>query len=311
VPIEEKRTFAWIKGLRQCADLAAELCETRQICIMDREADFYELFDEQRKLRGVELLVRAKHDRTLGEDAHLFETVRQSPVKGQLRIPVPRQSDRAKKSKQKARVGHPQRRAQVELRHLQLEIPAPKSQPGKRALTLRVVHVVEPQPPEDTVPLEWFLLTTLTLQTAAHAQACLRWLLPALAHRGLAPGPQERLPHRGPAAQDRRTTEARHRHQPRHRLAHHADDSPRPRMSRPAGRSLVLRSGDRSPAGLRQKKRLDKPTRLGDAVRLVARLGGHIGRASDPPAGHHIMRLGYSELQSLCRGLSLQHWTSD
>jgi hypothetical protein len=175
VPIEEKRTFAWIKGLRQCADLAAELCETRQICIMDREADFYELFDEQRKLRGVELLVRAKHDRTLGEDAHLFETVRQSPVKGQLRIPVPRQSDRAKKSKQKARVGHPQRRAQVELRHLQLEIPAPKSQPGKRALTLRVVHVVEPQPPEDTVPLEWFLLTTLTLQTAAHAQACLRW----------------------------------------------------------------------------------------------------------------------------------------
>jgi hypothetical protein len=175
VPIEEKKTFAWIQGLRQCADLAGELSETRQICIMDREADFYELFDEQRRLRGVELLVRAKHDRTLGENAHLFETVRQSPVKGQFRIPVPRQSDRAKKSKQKARVGHPERMAQVELRHLEVQIPAPKSQPGKRALTLRVVHVVEPHPPEGTVPLEWFLLTTLTLQTAAQAQACLRW----------------------------------------------------------------------------------------------------------------------------------------
>jgi hypothetical protein len=31
------------------------------------------------------------------------------------------------------------------------------------------------------------------------------------------------------------------------------------------------------------KKRIAKPTRLGDAVRLVARLGGYIGRAADPP----------------------------
>jgi hypothetical protein len=175
VPIEEKKSFAWIQGLRHCADLAGELSETRQICIMDREADFYELFDEQRKLRGVELLVRAKHDRILSEDTQLFEKVRQSPVQGQLRIPVPRQSDRAKKSKQKARIGHPERTAQVELRHLEVEIPAPKHQSAKRALTLRVVHVLEPHPPEGTVALEWFLLTTLTLQTAAQAQACLRW----------------------------------------------------------------------------------------------------------------------------------------
>ena len=82
---------------------------------------------------------------------------------------------RAKKSKQKARVGHPERMAQVELRHLEVDIPAPKHQAGKRALTLRVVHVLEPHPPADTAPLEWFLLTTLTLQTAAQAHACLRW----------------------------------------------------------------------------------------------------------------------------------------
>jgi hypothetical protein len=60
-----------------------------------------------------------------------------------------------------------------------------------------------------------------------------------------------------------------------------------------------------------QKKRITKPTRLGDAVRLVARLGGYIGRAKDSPPGHQIMRQGYSELQSLCRGLSLRDWTSD
>lgn len=58
------------------------------------------------------------------------------------------------------------------------------------------------------------------------------------------------------------------------------------------------------------KKRIDKPTRLGEAVRLIARLGGCIGRAGGAPPGHQIMWQGYSELQSLCRGLSLRDWTS-
>ena len=90
IPIEEKKTFAWIKGLRECNDLAAELPDTRQVCVMDREADFYELFDEQRRSCGVELLVRAKHDRATSEELNLFGAVRDSPVQSQLRIPVPR-----------------------------------------------------------------------------------------------------------------------------------------------------------------------------------------------------------------------------
>ena len=42
-----------------------------------------------------------------------------------------------------------------------------------------------------------------------------------------------------------------------------------------------------------KKKRIAKPTRLGDAVRLVARLGGYIGRTNDPHPGHPIMWQGY------------------
>lgn len=82
-----------------------------EVIVMDREADFYELFDEQRRSRRVELLVRAKHDRAIGEELNLFDSVRHSAVQSQLQIPVPRQSSRAKKSKQKARVGHEQRTA--------------------------------------------------------------------------------------------------------------------------------------------------------------------------------------------------------
>ena len=43
---------------------------------------------------------------------------------------------------------------------------------------------------------------------------------------------------------------------------------------------------------------------LGAAVRLVARLGGHIDRANHPP-GHQIMWRGYVKLQSMCEGFAL------
>ena len=142
---------------------------------MDREADFYELFDEQRHHRGVELLVRAKHDRATSEVLNLFDSVRDSPVQSLLRIHVPRQSARAKKSKQKARIGHQQREAQVELRYREVEFRPPSNHPGKQALKLWVVHVLEPSPPDDAAPIEWFLLTTCANTRAAQAQECLRW----------------------------------------------------------------------------------------------------------------------------------------
>jgi hypothetical protein len=175
IPIQEKKTFAWIEGLRQCNDLAASLPDTRQICVMDREADFFELFDEQRQSGRVDLLVRAKHDRTTGEELNLFEFVRQSPVQGQLRIHVPRQSARAKKSKQKARPGHEERAAHVDLRYCQVEFRPPSHLPGKKALKLTVVHVRESSAATDAQPLEWFLLTTCEITTAEQAQECLRW----------------------------------------------------------------------------------------------------------------------------------------
>ena len=78
-PIEQKKTFNWIAGLRDSNTLAAQLPSTRQVCVMDREADFYALFCGPRRPR-VELLVRAKHDRGTGSEHKLFDTLRQSPV---------------------------------------------------------------------------------------------------------------------------------------------------------------------------------------------------------------------------------------
>ncbi len=54
-----------------------------------------------------------------------------------------------------------------------------------------------------------------------------------------------------------------------------------------------------------QKKKRQKVQTLGDAVRMVAALGGHLGRKSDSPPGHQIMWRGYTILQNMCFGVEL------
>lgn len=54
------------------------------------------------------------------------------------------------------------------------------------------------------------------------------------------------------------------------------------------------------------KKRLKHPLLLGDAVKLVAMMGGYLARKKDPPPGHQILWQGYTAFQIMCEGFSLQ-----
>jgi hypothetical protein len=85
IPIEEEKTFVWLEHHRDLVALSAKLPRTRLVHVCDREADFFELFDEQRRNRCVELLVRARHNRNTSEEPFkLFETARQAPVSSRV-----------------------------------------------------------------------------------------------------------------------------------------------------------------------------------------------------------------------------------
>jgi hypothetical protein len=45
---------------------------------------------------------------------------------------------------------------------------------------------------------------------------------------------------------------------------------------------------------------------LGEAVRLVAKIGGYLGRKNDPPPGHQLIWQGYAALQLMCFGFALR-----
>ena len=176
IPIEEKETFCWIEGLRDTADLAAQMPQTRLINVCDREADFFEMFEEQQRHPVVDLLVRANYNRTITEGPFkLFEAVRQAPLRTKVQVRVPRQSARPKLSKKQARPKRPSRRAELEVRYQPLQLRPPKYFSEKDPIDIWIVHAWEASPPEGTEAVEWFLLTTVAITSPEDAVQVLRW----------------------------------------------------------------------------------------------------------------------------------------
>jgi hypothetical protein len=176
IPIEEKETYSWILGLRDCMEVSREMPHTRVISVMDREADFFELFDEHRKNPCVDLLVRAKHNRSTTGGDKLFDAVKQSPERGRLSIRVNRKSARPKRSKQKASPKRTGRMAEVSLQYMPVELCPPAwDNQGKDPIPLWIIHIVEGNPPEGEKSIEWFLLTTIDVQSVEDAEKCLHW----------------------------------------------------------------------------------------------------------------------------------------
>ena len=132
------------------------------------------IFAEQRRLGTVDLLVRAQHDRVLGKGVpKLFEAVRQEAAQGRLEIHVARQSARRSSRGQKGRPVRAERVAEVDLRWQAVELPDPDRRGA--AVPLNLVHVREENAPAGVERLEWFLLTSLPVQTRQDAERMLEW----------------------------------------------------------------------------------------------------------------------------------------
>ena len=149
-----RKTQRWVRGLRDCARMARQLDGVRPVSVMDREADFFELFDVCRQLGTVDLLVRTRHNRRVGP--------------GQK---TPKLFDGLRAAKPQART------ARVALRWRRLRLPPPSKGPlkGCEPVDMSVVHVREEPAPAGAEPLEWFLLTSLEVRGERDADRLLEW----------------------------------------------------------------------------------------------------------------------------------------
>ena len=308
---EEKKSWRWVEGLRDCAQAAQHLPDTRVVCTMDREADFLELFVEHRThAPNVELLVRAKVNRVLGKDAtpdgdtavrRLFDEVRNAPARGTCTVEVSRQSARVKASKQAPKRKRPARLAETTLRYAPVALPCPGAEP----VALWMVHAREERPPPDTEALEWFLLTTVPVASVDDAKRilqhyALRWRIEDY-FRILKSGCKvEELQHHSAERLERAIAikmVIAWRIQLMVRLGREVPKLP--------AEVLFSDTELRVLATFARSRSLAPPQHLGDAVGLLARLGGWLGRTRDPP-GAQLLWHGYTKLAAMTFAFELR-----
>ena len=131
----------------------------------DREADIYELFVWATKQPGrPQLLIRAEHNRRVADEhGYLWEQMAAQPEAGIKPLRVPRRAQRAART------------AELEVRFGAVELRAPKTRAKLPDVRLWAVWAREINAPAGVEPVEWMLLTTLAVENFEQACQKLDW----------------------------------------------------------------------------------------------------------------------------------------
>jgi hypothetical protein len=165
LPIDQRESGKWLKSYRAIAEVQARCPNTMLVSVGDREADIYELFREAAETpAGPKLLVRASHNRKLQhEQGRLWETVLAREVAGIQVVNVTRQGSRAA------------REAHLAIRFAAVSLLPTKRHKGAPTIPVWAVLAQEQDAPPGVKPLEWLLLTTLSVESFEQATEKLIW----------------------------------------------------------------------------------------------------------------------------------------
>lgn len=161
VPIEEKESIRWLQNLEQ----STKLFEAPDRCVHvgDRESDIYELFCTAQEL-GTHFLVRTCVNRLAGDGAHtISDEMSEVSVKGLHRIET--RDDKGCVST-----------AVLEIKYHRLRVQPPiGKQKRYPPLDMTVIHAQERGAPKGRKPIEWKLITDLPVRSRNEAIEKLNW----------------------------------------------------------------------------------------------------------------------------------------
>ncbi len=165
LPIEQKESAKWLRSFDAVTAVQRRLPATTVVSVGDREADLYELFVAAVSQPGTpKLLVRAERDRLVADgQGHLWAQVESQPLAGIQALRVPR------------RHGQPRRVAQLEVRFAALTLRPPKRKPELGPVHVWGVQARETAAPAGVEPVEWMLVTTLEVGSFEQATEKLAW----------------------------------------------------------------------------------------------------------------------------------------
>lgn len=286
--IEDKESYKWLRPLAITREASQRCPQARVVTVCDREADIHEFFDQARQ-DGCELLVRAKHNRALDQDtSRLWPHMQSLPEAGVIELKVPRHGKQ------------PARTARMSLRFTQLTLAPPDKKPHLPPIPVTVVWTNEIEPPSGVPPLQWMLLGSGPATSREQALERVRWYACRwgieVFHRTLKSGCQ--IEERQLGSSDRLQAclaidmVVAWRVQHLTWLGRAVPDMP----------CTVAFDDDQWKAILVFKTRKPPPAQpptLKQMIRLVAQLGGFIGRKGDGDPGTQSLWIGLQRIDDI------------
>ena len=142
-----KESVRWTESYERVAEQAATLPATRLVYVADREGDIVALMERADDLgHPADWLIRCQHNRSLEAGARLWETVDAGQVLGEIAFVLP------------GRAGQKAREVRQELRAQRVKLP------GKKGLAITCIVAQEVGAPAGVTPVVWRLLTNREAQ---------------------------------------------------------------------------------------------------------------------------------------------------
>jgi hypothetical protein len=256
-----------------------------KIHIADREADVYELFFSAYE-DNTDLLIRSHYNRSLSDGSHLWDAVSSSQKKGTIELSVPDEK------------GRKVRKIKASVRYEAVEILRPwTSKSSYKSVELTAIEIKQTGA-QEAEPIHWQLLTTLEVNQLKDILKYIEWYT----YRWLI----ERFHYvlkSGTKIEELRLKQASSLQKAialysiaGFRIMQLVYES---RTFPDANCEVILTRAQWHVLYMLVHKSNEipkEPPTLSEAVKWIARLGGHLGRTSDGPPGLKTTWLGYQRI---------------
>lgn len=156
----EKESYRWLEAYNDSCELSQKCPETKVIHITDREGDIFEIYEaygrEKEKGQPAEFIVRSNHDRVVYPEKestdHLYSRLEESVILGEISFDAIRREENTTR-----RV-----RQSVQALTVQIKSRYGADKPNIVA-NLNAIYLKEIDPPHGEKPIQWCLLTSLSI----------------------------------------------------------------------------------------------------------------------------------------------------
>jgi len=290
LPIEEKESNKWLISYRKSAEVQKACPDVMVVSVGDREADIYDLFHlAVGDNKNPKLLVRATQDRSLMDGENLWPTLLKRGASGIQEVRVPRKP------------GKKERVARLGVKYSPVTLNPPQRKKNLPEVNIWAVLAKEVEVPVGEDGLEWMLLTTMPVTSFNDAVQKLEWYSKRwgieIFHRTLKSGCKIEERQLGSADSIESC------------LAidlvvawriYHLTKLGRETPDCPCSVYFAEEEWKALNAYItKNPKPPEKPPTLRDAMRMVASLGGFLGRKSDGEPGTKSLWLGLQRLDDI------------